>query len=89
MEQRNAREAAARRQQVVAGARLLQELSDDELIAQAPARTSLSHPYHEMEMQRRLKDSIVDLTKEAARARWWAFWAAAAIFSLTLVLVFH
>ena len=52
----------------------LQGLTDDELIAQAPTRSSLSHPHHEMEMQRRLKDSIEKLTKETARARWWAFW---------------
>jgi hypothetical protein len=40
-----------------------------------------------MEMQRRLKDSIMELTRETARARWWAFWAALAIVALTLVLV--
>ena len=68
-------------------ARRLQELTDDELIARAPAKTSLSHPHHEMEMQRRLKDSIEGLTRETARARWWAFWgSAAAITALTVVL---
>jgi len=40
-----------------------------------------------MEMQRRLKDSIEGLTRETARARWWAFWgSAAAITALTVVL---
>jgi hypothetical protein len=42
----------------------LAALSDDELIAAAEARTSLSHPYHEMEMQRRLKSAVEDLTAE-------------------------
>lgn len=54
-------------------------LSDDELIAQAPARTSLSRPRHEIEMQRRLKDAIIGLTTETTKARWWAFWGAVAI----------
>jgi hypothetical protein len=39
-----------------------------------------------MEMQRRLKDSIEGLTRETARARWWAFWGSAAITALTVVL---
>ena len=38
-------------------------------------------------MQRRLKDSIEQLTKETARARWWAFWGSVAIAALTIVLV--
>jgi hypothetical protein len=75
------------RERGVSAVRSLQELADDELIAQAPARTSLSHPHHEMEMQRRLKDSIDRLTRETARARWWAFWGSAAIAALTVVLV--
>lgn len=57
MEQQNARLAATARQRGVSAARSLRDLADDELIAQAEARTSLSHPYHEIEMQRRLKDS--------------------------------
>jgi hypothetical protein len=86
-QQRTARAIAAARQQGVSAVRSLQELTDDELIAQAPARSSLSHPHHEMEMQRRLKDAIVALTTETTKARWWAFWGAIAIGVLTLVLV--
>lgn len=85
--EKNARLAAAVRDQGIAAARGLRDLSDDELIAQAEARTSLSHPYHEMEMQRRLKDAIVGLTMESTKARWWAFWGVVAIGALTLVLV--
>ena len=87
VEQKNARLATAARQRGISAARGLRDLPDDELIAQAQARTSLSHPYHEMEMQRRLKDSIEALTTETARARWWAFWGSLAIGALTLVLV--
>jgi hypothetical protein len=65
----------------------LRALTDDELIAQAPPQSSLSRPAHQMEMQRRLKDSIEGLTKETAKARWWAFWGSAAIAALTVVLV--
>lgn len=86
-ERKTARATAAARQQGVSAVRGLRELTDDELIAQSPARTSLSQPHHEMEMQRRLKDSIQALTKETARARWWAFWGSAAIAALTVVLV--
>jgi hypothetical protein len=66
-EQRSARASTAARQQGVSAVRGLRELTDDELIAQSPARSSLSVPHHEMEMQRRLKDSIQALTKETAR----------------------
>jgi hypothetical protein len=62
-------------------------MTDEELISAAEARTSLSHPYHEMEMQRRLKDSIDALTLETCRARWWAFWGAVATGVLTVALV--
>jgi hypothetical protein len=86
-QQNSERLAAAARDRGIAGVRSLQELPDDELIARAPARTSLSLPRHEMEMQRRLKDSIEELTKETSRARWWAFWGSVAIGALTLVLV--
>jgi len=54
-EQKTARETAAARQQGVSAVRGLRELTDDELIAQAPARSSISYPHHEMEMQRVLK----------------------------------
>jgi hypothetical protein len=86
-EEKSARLTAAAHQQGVASARRLQSLSDDELIAEVRPQSSLSRPVHEMEMQRRLKDSIEGLTKETARARWWAFWGSLAIGALTLVLV--
>jgi hypothetical protein len=69
VEERNAREAATARHRAVSGVRGLRDLTDDELIAQAPARTSLSQPHHEMEMQRRLKDAVQDLTAEARLSR--------------------
>ena len=65
----------------------LAALSDEELMAKAPARTPFAFPWHEMEMQRRLKDSIEELTKETAKARWWAFGGSVVIGLLTLVLV--
>ena len=65
----------------------LASLSDEQLMARAPARTPAAFPWHEMEMQRRLKDSIEALTKETTRARWWAFWGTGAIVALTLALV--
>jgi hypothetical protein len=57
-EEKSARAARAARQKTVAAAHALQSMTDEELISAAEARTSLSHPYHEIEMQRRLKDSI-------------------------------
>lgn len=86
-EEKNARVAAAAREQDLSAVDGLRSLSDDELIAQAEFRNSLSRPRHEMEMQRRLKDSIEALTVETTKARWWAFWGSAAIVALTLVLV--
>jgi hypothetical protein len=86
-EQRAARETAVALQRGVSAVRGLRELTDDELIAQSPSRSSLSYPHHEMEMQRRLKDSIQALTNETAKARWWALWGSVAIGALTLVLV--
>jgi hypothetical protein len=61
-------EAAAARRRRVSRVRSFRELSDDELTGQAQSRTSLSGPHHEMEMQRRLKDSIEALTAETAKA---------------------
>jgi hypothetical protein len=84
---KNEQEAAAVRERRLSATRSLQDLTDDELIALAPARTSLSHPHHEMEMQRRLKDSIEALTAETSKARWWALWGSLAIIALTLALV--
>jgi hypothetical protein len=40
-----------------------------------------------MEMQRRLKVAIAELTRETAKARIWAAWSAGVIVVLTLVLV--
>lgn len=91
--QRDAQLGAAARERGIALARGLQSLSDDELISQAQARTSLSYPYHEMEMQRRLKDSIQELTAETRLSRRssdrWSLIIAvltAAIVAFTIVL---
>jgi len=82
---RTARATREARHKAVAAAHGLQSMSDEELIA--PARTSLSHPHHEMEMQRRLRDSILALTLETCRSRWWALWGTVAIGLLTAVLI--
>jgi hypothetical protein len=87
LEARNAREAAAAREHGVSAARSLQALADEELIARAPARSSLSHAYHEMEMQRRLKDSIEAQPVESRKARIWAAWGTAGLAVLTVVLI--
>jgi hypothetical protein len=84
---KNARLAATARERGITAAQGLQNLSDEELISQSPARSSLSYAHHEMEMQRRLKDAIVGLTTETTKARWWALWGAVAISALTLVLI--
>jgi hypothetical protein len=86
-EEKSARAILDARQKAVYAAQGLQSVTDEELIATAPARTSLSHPDHEMEMQRRLKDSIDALTLETRRARWWALWCAVAIGALTVALI--
>jgi hypothetical protein len=87
-EQRTRRETLAMQQRGVSAVRGLRDLTDDELIAQTRGQSSTAPaPHHEMEMQRRLKDSIEELTKETSRARWWAFWGSVAIGALTLVLV--
>lgn len=59
--------------------RRLASLTDEQLIIEAPASAPVSFAWHEMEMQRRLKDSIEALTRETSRARWWAFWGTVAI----------
>lgn len=86
-EEKNARAVRDAQQKAVAVARGLQSLTDEELIASAPALSSLSDSHHDMEMQRRLKDSIDALTWEARRARWWAFWGIVALGVLTAVLI--
>jgi hypothetical protein len=65
----------------------LAALSDEQLIADAPANNTFSYPWHEMEMQRRLKDSIDALVTESRRTRWWGFWGTVAIAALTVVLI--
>ena len=65
----------------------LRSLSDDELIAAAEARTSFSHPYHEMEMQRRLKDAILNQVAESRRGRMWGAWGTAVIATMTVVVI--
>ena len=74
----------------------LRGLTDDELIAAAEARTSLSHPYHEMEMQRRLKDAVLAQIAESRRGRIWGAWGTAVMallaivgIALTVVLIKH
>jgi hypothetical protein len=76
--QRDAQAAAVRSVHGLAG------LSDEELIASDP---SIPSHRHEMEMQRRLKTSIQELTRETSRARWWAFWGAVVIAVLTMVII--
>ena len=44
-------------------------LSDEELIARDP---SFPSRMYQTEMQRRLKVAIQELTRETAKARWWA-----------------
>jgi len=86
-EQQAARDAEAGRERRVSRIRGLRELTDDELIALSPARSSLSYAHNEMEMQRRLKDSIEALTAETAKARRWSLGESAVIAALTVVLV--
>lgn len=63
----------------------LAALSDEELIT--TAGTTLSQPYNEMEMQRRLKVAIEGLTDESVRARRSAFWIGVILVALTVALV--
>jgi hypothetical protein len=65
----------------------LQDLTDQDLIASAPAQSSLSRPYAQMEMQRRLKDSIEALTAESKKSRIWSAWGTAVIAALTTVII--
>jgi hypothetical protein len=74
----------------------LRGLTDDELIAAAEARTSMSHPYHEMEMQRRLKDTTLTQIAESRKGRIWGAWGTAVMallaivgIALTVVLIKH
>jgi hypothetical protein len=82
-----------RAEQQAAGERLnarihgLAELSDEDLIAKTPARTPVTFPFHEMEMQRRLKVAIQEQTAESVRARRAANRIGIALVALTIVLV--
>jgi hypothetical protein len=86
-EQKAARASEVARQRAAAEINRLRALSDDELIADSPARTSLSRADHEMEMQRRLRDAILAQIAESRKGRIWAAWGAAAIAALTVVLI--
>lgn len=76
VEQKNARLAAVAGQQAVSAAGGLRDLSDGEFTALGEPWASLSHPDHEMEMQRRLKDSIEAPIESTTvrRHRSRAFW---------------
>jgi hypothetical protein len=86
-DQKAARAAEAAHQRAIAKVNRLRDLTDDELITDAPARTSLSRPDHEMEMQRRLKDAILAQIAESRKGRIWGAWGAVAIAALTVVLI--
>ena len=81
------RQDAEFQQQRLARISSLQTLSDEELIAQAENLHGCNQPHHQMEMQRRLKNSVIGLTTQAERARWWAFWGTMVLVVLTVVLV--
>jgi hypothetical protein len=66
------------------GVRQLADLSDAELIANDP---NIPGARHQMEMERRLKVAIEDLTAETILGRKVATWVAAIIAALTAVLV--
>lgn len=67
--ERQAQEIRNRLAQQAEEIRELARLSDDELIAQTPANTSLSRPLPQMEMSRRLKDAVEALTAELVMFR--------------------
>lgn len=62
--ERQAHDVRNRLAQQAAEIRELARLSDDELIARAPANKSLSPPLPQMEMSRRLKGAVEALTAE-------------------------
>ena len=62
-------------------------LSDKDLIVKSAARTSMSHPDHEMEMQRRLKDAVELLTGEIITSRKSADKLAGRVVFLNVLLV--
>jgi hypothetical protein len=67
--ERQAQEIRNRLEQRADEVRELARLSDDKLITQTPANTSLSRPLPQMEMSRRLKDSVEALTAELVMFR--------------------
>ena len=94
--QKVAAAADAARQNDAAMVNHLRGLTDDELIAAAEARTSMSHPYHEMEIQRRLKDATLAQIAESRKGRIWGAWGTAVMallaivgIALTVVLIKH
>jgi hypothetical protein len=95
-EQKAVAAADAARQNDAAMVNHLRGLTDDELIAAAEALTSMSHPYHEMEMQRRLKDTTLAQIAESRRGRIWGAWSTTVMallaivgIALTVVLIKH
>jgi hypothetical protein len=73
-EQKAAAAADTARQNDAAMVNHLRSLTDVELITAAEARTSMSHPYHAMEMQRRLKNAVLAQVAESRRGRIWGAW---------------
>lgn len=86
-EEKNSKAAEAAREAKVRTIVRLEDLTDRELIAAAPAQSSLSFPHHQMEMQRRLKDAIEAQTAESRKSRIWSAWGTAVLAVLTVVLV--
>ena len=86
-EQKAARAADDARRRAAAHVNHLRALTDDELIASAPAKSSLSTPDHEMEMQRRLKDATLAQVAESRKGRIWGAWGTAVLALLTLVVI--
>jgi hypothetical protein len=84
---KNREEGEARKAVRRAHLKGLAALSDDDLIAGTEIQASFVTPYHQMEMQRRLKDSIDALAAESRRARWWGLWGTVGIGILTAALI--
>jgi hypothetical protein len=85
--ERQAQEIRNRLAQQAEEIRELARLSDDELIAQTPANTSLSRPLPQMEMSRRLKDAVEALTAELVMFRESSDAAAGKLARLTWVII--
>jgi hypothetical protein len=85
--ERQAQEIQNRLAQQAEEIRGLARLSDDELIARAPANRSLSRPLPQMEMSRRLKDAVAALTAELVMFRKSSDAAAGKLARLTWVII--